>query len=378
MGLRGIIPNVLSKSGYELNDILKQLYQYITKYKNIVLFTDSDPDGYHILILIYGFVIRFFPYNLEKIYVIDSMKYHCPTRNDLTNEDKCDKSTCKHQYLKGIGSLKRELLEKQLEIIKKINFSEKLKNIIQKILSNDSLYRGIFLKHSLDDSMDIINRDIALEDLEITDPTNEDEYYITSKIQEYIRYKTSRTIPSLIDGLTTVGRKIIYCLLVKRYSSAKGMLEILGDIYKNMNYHHGDNSLIESLFVLSSEFVGGLNFCPLIATSGQGTRIKFGKDHPKARYASVEINKMYLDLFLTDEIYEIQKDGNKNIEPVSLFPILPLILINGCRGGVGFGVRCNILPHDPVKIIELIEKKLSDEIENFEYPNIFLEDLKVK
>lgn len=104
-----------------------------------------------------------------------------------------------------------------------------------------------------------------------------------------------------------------------------------GNVISYSNYHHGDASLNGTIITMAQKFQN-MNNIPYILGVGQ-----FGNvlgDKPAApRYISVAQNPLISQIFLTKFLpilnYPNDDEGDENI-PEYLFPIIPMILVNGC------------------------------------------------
>ncbi|WJX67891.1 DNA topoisomerase (ATP-hydrolyzing) [Trifolium repens] len=81
-------------------------------------------------------------------------------------------------------------------------------------------------------------------------------------------------------------------------------------------------------------------------------------DHANARYLSTKLNTVTRCLFPKDDnlILEYPNDDSL-VEPKILLPIIPLALVNGCKG-IGFGWKCDIPCYNPLEIISYIKRLL--------------------
>lgn len=158
-----------------------------------------------------------------------------------------------------------------------------------------------------------------------------------------------RAIPSMIDGLKTSQRKILWtamkCAKDFMKTSALGASCII-----ETDYHHGETSLHDAASLMAGTW---RNQLPLLDGDGNfGSRIINAAG--AARYTSVRISKRINDIFLDTDICERQEGR----EPVMFFPILPILAINGAEGtAVGFST--SVLPRS----VQSVKSVVSDILE---------------
>ena len=113
---------------------------------------------------------------------------------------------------------------------------------------------------------------------------------------------------------------------------------------------------------MAQNFVGSNNI-NLFEPNGQfGTRLQGGKDSASERYIFTQLNKITRLIFPKedDAILKYLDDDGTPVEPIYYLPIIPMILINGTKG-IGTGFSTEILPHNPVDIINYLLCKLKNE-----------------
>lgn len=118
------------------------------------------------------------------------------------------------------------------------------------------------------------------------------------------------------------------------------MAQLVGYISEHAAYHHGEQSLAQTIINLAQNFVGSNNL-NLLEPSGQyGTRDAGGKDHAASRYIFTEPTALARVLFNSadDALLNQQKDDGMAIEPEFYMPIIPMVLVNGAEG-IGTGMR---------------------------------------
>lgn len=144
-----------------------------------------------------------------------------------------------------------------------------------------------------------------------------------------------RAIPYLQDGLKPSQRRILYTLWK---NSNKGLIKVSSLTGLVLTLHpHGPASVEASIVNLAQDFCFSNNY-PLLDKKGYfGERME--TQAAAARYIECKLGKV-AELLLFDDMNQVQMVPNydeKVMEPVSLLPKLPLMLLNGAEGiGTGF------------------------------------------
>jgi len=182
--------------------------------------------------------------------------------------------------------------------------------------------------------------------------------FLNTSLLDYSVYKLIQQIPFILDGLSQTQRKIIWTLLNKPKKKYKS-LDSFNLIYEFTNYLHGDASAINVWNNLAADYKNNIN---LLEPKGSfGYRILQQAASP--RYTSAILANIAEKIFpkVDKEIRQKQFLEGKEIEPVQLYPIIPIGLINGISG-IAVGYSVNVLPRDPEFIIELLINILEGKI----------------
>ena len=190
-------------------------------------------------------------------------------------------------------------------------------------------------------------------------PITMSDFLNTDHLQ-YMYDSAFRVLPSSIDGLKQVQRKIIYGLRKQPnpYEFRK-VFQVAGAIANTANYHHGDQSLNAAIINMAQDYPGSNNI-PLLAGKGFfGSRLELGDDAGQPRYIDVCISKITDILFpkIDDDLLDHITEDNTVVEPYNYIPIVPILLINGCTA-IGTGYACNIYKHSAMGIIQRIKDRL--------------------
>lgn len=168
---------------------------------------------------------------------------------------------------------------------------------------------------------------------------------INYEYREFALYTVeNRAIPSCIDGLKPVQRKVLYAML-EEYKGRKTKIAELGSIAK-FGYHHGEQSAMMTAIGMAASYN---NNVPLFTADGNfGTRLVPSASAPRYIFAlkSDLFGKFFTDFEVCDP--SIEPDDP---EPQTYLPLIPWVLVNGISGiAVGFATK--IMPHQPKDLIK--------------------------
>ena len=185
--------------------------------------------------------------------------------------------------------------------------------------------------------------------------------FFKTDVPAFGSYDNCRKIASYIDGLKISMRKILFTMMKTYPGKDKTKTETVANIVAaTTNYLHGAQNLCGVCNNMAQNFVGSNNYNLLDGNSGGfGTRIGGGVC-AAPRYTKIALSEIVKKLFIeTDsKIIDQQFFEGDYIEPVFFVPIFPVIFLNG-SSGLSTGFSQDILPRNPVEVIEYIKKKLN-------------------
>lgn len=183
------------------------------------------------------------------------------------------------------------------------------------------------------------------------------EYY-ENDVPAYANYDNLRKLNG-IDGLKLSQRKVVYAAFKRCYSSWLKTDTMCAQTQIDTNYIHGAANLEIVIDNMVANYVGANNYPLLIGNSGGfGCRIS---PRPSAgRYTRIHLADIAKKLFLEidNEILEKQVFEGDEIEPKFFVPIFPVMFLNGASG-MSTGFSNEILPRNPIEVIEYIKKKIA-------------------
>ncbi|MGE3310817.1 MAG: DNA topoisomerase IV subunit A [Limisphaerales bacterium] len=156
-----------------------------------------------------------------------------------------------------------------------------------------------------------------------------------------------RAIPSLVDGLKPVQRRILWAM--HRMDDGK-LHKVANVVGQTMPYHpHGDASIGDAIVVLA-------NKRHVIEGQGNFGNIFTGDPPAAPRYIEARLTELARTELFNDELTEfVPTYDGRNQEPVALPCKLPLLLMLGTEG-IAVGLSARILPHN---LIELLEAQIA-------------------
>ena len=181
--------------------------------------------------------------------------------------------------------------------------------------------------------------------------------FLSEEYKEFSLYVIeNRAIPSVIDGLKPVQRKIVHVSdKVWKTGSEKPLkvFQLSGKVASEAFYHHGDMSLSNAIINMAQKFKNNM---PLLEEDGQFGSLR--SPEPGApRYIGTKLNKNFRLLYKDFELLDFKEEEGEEIEPKFFLPIIPTVLING-SSGIAVGFSSNILNRNPIDAITACENLL--------------------
>jgi DNA topoisomerase-2 len=374
------INNLVKIMGLKFNSKKKDKEETLQdlRYGRIMIFTDADVDGSHIKGLIINLFAIFWPELLEIPGFIISLA--TPILKVKKNKESIEfytmtefnnwKQTIENiknwdiKYYKGLGTSTSEEAKGYFTNFDDKNIcymiTDKEEDEKNKELSFDKIELAFDKKRSEDRKLWLktYDKDNIIEQSQKKILYHE---FIDRELIHFSDYDCKRSLPCLCDGLKPSLRKIIYSCFKRNLKKEIKVAQLAGYISENSAYHHGEQSLYDSIIGLAQDYVGSNNI-ELLEPKGQfGSRISGGGDSASPRYIFTNLSELTFHIFnpLDNPLLEYNEDDGKKIEPHWYIPILPLILINGSEG-IGTGFSTKIPPHDPELIVKNLLNMMDD------------------
>ena len=327
------------------------------RYGRVLVATDADDDGMHILGLLLTMFQHLYPGLIELGYVQRLVTPLLTARRGKIvkefftmlayNAWKEKEPNFKHytiKFYKGLGTSTNKDAKRYFADLTR--YVHPIKNIPA---GSDAL-RMFFQKSRIEERKEYVRA-----------PKHSSEgqrtlhRFVYDELHGYARASIVRAIPGH-DGLKQSARKIIYtCLKKNLYGAANDIKvsELAGIVSKETHYHHGGASLEAAIIILARRFKT-VNAVPLLCNEGQfGSYISGGKDHASSRYVFTRLEEVCKLLFHKDDLRVLPKtivDG-KEAEPLLLAPLLPIHLLNGSKG-IATGFATQIYSYSATDLID--------------------------
>lgn len=175
--------------------------------------------------------------------------------------------------------------------------------------------------------------------------------FINKELILFSQADNVRSIPSMMDGLKPGQRKILFACFKRKLKGEIKVMQLAGYVSEHAAYHHGEQSLCQTIVGLAQNFVGSNNL-NLLEPNGQfGTRLQGGKDAASPRYIFTALSPFARTVFKADDdaLLRYLTDDGQSIEPEWYAPILPMVLVNGCEG-IGTGWSTSVPSYNPGEI----------------------------
>eukprot|EP00834_Sanchytrium_tribonematis_P001976 NODE_54_length_30443_cov_1.442954.p1 type:complete len:1216 gc:universal NODE_54_length_30443_cov_1.442954:23418-27065(+) len=341
------------------------------RYGSVMIMSDQDNDGSHIKGLIINFFDTYWPSLLKlngflKEFVTPIIKItHNRTKEEICFFTLPEYDTWKSEnengkgwtikYYKGLGTSTAADAKKyfqNLQIHQKpflpmtdedrecitLAFSKKKADERKVWLAN--FIPGTYLDHS--------RKHLAISE------------FINKELILFSMADNIRSIPSVVDGLKPGQRKVLYSCFKRNLKSEIKVAQLSGYISEHTSYHHGEQSLNQTIVNLAQDYVGSNNINLLQPIGQFGTRLAGGKDSASARYIFTMLSNITRIVFNSndDELLNYLNEDGDDIEPEYYMPVVPMVLING-SSGIGTGWSSSIPNYNPVDIVNNLKSMMN-------------------
>jgi DNA topoisomerase-2 len=358
--------NAKVSNNAEIQDLKKSLglnhkKQYSStaslRYGRVLVATDADDDGMHILGLLLTMFQKLYPGLIELGYVQRLVTPLLTARKGKTIHEfftmdeykKWQASTSDFQkftikFYKGLGTSTNKDAKRYFSNLPR--YIRPIKGIVD---GTDALSM-FFQKSRIEERKEYVRAPVHRQ----SGPQTLRDF-VYGELHGYARSSIVRAIPGH-DGMKQSARKILYtCLKKNLYGPSNDIKvsELAGIVSKDTHYHHGSASLEAAIIILARRFKT-VNPLPLLRNEGQfGSYLSGGRDHASSRYVFTRLEDVCKLLFNSEDLHVLPKtivDG-KEAEPTLLAPLLPIHLLNGSKG-IATGFATQIYSYSALDLID--------------------------
>ena len=361
------IANIIKIIGLTMNKKYTNIESL--RYGSIMLFTDQDEDGSHIKGLLFNLFSALWPslFKFPKFLtgmltpIVKAKKgktlkeFYSIKDYDQWKEN-TDMKGWTSKYYKGLGTSTPAEAREYFKQMKSIEYTslndgdDKAINLAFSKADGSTDVRKEWLgNYNKNDTLDYNKKKVS-----ITDFVNQDLKHFSNSDNE-------RSIPSIVDGLKTSQRKVLFTALKRKLVKEIRVAQFAGSVSEISAYHHGEASLNGTITGMAQDFVGSNNI-NLFDPIGQfGSRVGGGKDSAQPRYIHTKLMDITKKLFNQNDslLLDYNDDDGLLVEPVNYVPIIPMILVNGCSG-IGTGWSTDVPCFNPLEIIKNIKNSLNE------------------
>lgn len=181
--------------------------------------------------------------------------------------------------------------------------------------------------------------------------------FVNKELVQFSRYDNERSIPQLVDGWKVGQRKVLFAVFKKNTKAELKVAQLSGYVAEQSAYHHGEQSLQQTIITMAQRFVGSNNLNFLEPVGQFGSRKEGGKDASAPRYIFTKLAPYTRLVFpeADDPLLEYLYEEGQKIEPKYYVPVIPTVLVNGSEG-IGTGWSSFIPNYNPKDIISNLKR----------------------
>jgi DNA topoisomerase-2 len=333
------------------------------RYGSIMIMTDQDLDGSHIrgllinlfhelwheLIAIPGFLTYMATPIVKATKGTTTKVFYSQYEYEQWRETE-GRVGWKVKYYKGLGTSTRDEAKDYFSKVNAVKFDY--------TAESDPAIDLAFNKQRADDRKEWLK---GYDHTALVPTGNKVKYdeFVHKDLIHFSYYNLERSIPSVMDGLKTSQRKILYAAFKKNLTQEIRVAQFAGYVSEHTGYHHGEASLNETIVGMAQDFMGANNIAWLVPQGQFGTRIQGGKDAASPRYIHTFLQPRVRSLVPAAdfEVLKYRDDDGLAVEPEWYAPVLPMLLVNGARG-IGTGYSTYIPPCNPKTMKDMLTKHL--------------------
>lgn len=338
-------------------------------YRHIVIFTDQDHDGSHIMGLVLTFLREFFP-SLLQVWpdFVQRFATHI-VKAKIGNETKSffsiqeykkwcgDRQPSHVKYYKGLGTSTDEEAREYFR-----NIDQHLTQIEYTGKGSEEAISTFYAPDKADKRKDILQSIDVESCVDYEQPKTTFEEFCFNELIHHCAADNERSIPNGVDGLKPSQRKILHTARTRKAGEVK-VASLAANTTDLTAYHHGEVSLVSAIMMMAQKHVGTNNIAYLKPNGQFGSRLtKRDEGLAAPRYVFTEESAISKLVFRSedDDILTYAEDDGMKIEPVFFVPVIAAALVNGSEG-IGTGYKTSIPNFNPRDIIQTTRAYIRNE-----------------
>jgi DNA topoisomerase II len=373
---------------FEGIDVTKKADKAKMRYGSIIIATDADKDGQHILMLRINYIYKRFKSLIDEGMIAYIETPYARALKGKGNAEKClevfrnenqllswleeNKSWFNNgqkghwiKYYKGLASSRTHDIKQDIDSAP-----------IVVVVCDDTAFESLDLAFGLkneDRRKEWISkwrnatgiRDIVLE--RVSKHKNLFKRDITTlcnyNLIDYSKETYFRALPSYEDGLKESQRKALAYALIK-WAYGKGRAgsdktgRIASECASKMSYHYNENCLTDTYTRMAQDFTGSHNMAYFTPEGQLGSRHEGGNDAGACRYTEIDIAPWIKYVYDPDFLKVVKRRTSEglDVEPEWLPSVIPMHIINGFKG-IATAYSTYGPCHNPFDVIDWLRDK---------------------
>jgi len=312
------------------------------RYGFIAGLTDQDLDGFNIFGLLATFFLTYFPALIRRGFVrrINTPVVRAYPKNKKLFVEEFFTERQARAWIESIGEAKAKSLYtfkyyKGLasHVPEKGEVKQMFKNI------NDKICTYVLDAEAIEQMYIYYGDDTKPRKLALSTPVSREpieglrlplsqQYEIDTKL--FQRDNIIRKLLSAIDGFVTSRRKVFYTACRVCRSEEIKVAGLASDVVRHANYHHGEESVSQTIVRMAQGFPQARNLPLLIPLGGFGSRDQGYKNYGASRYIFTKLNTRLTDKLFPREdefLLDYELEDGERYEPKYYVPIVPYALL---------------------------------------------------